>query len=68
MSNQPLSADDVEWAAFLIGKIKADELGPTNQLRLAQREAIKEAQKIVGDPGLKPFPGGIVNPFGDDDD
>jgi len=62
-----LSTDEIEWAAFLIGKIESDELGPSNRLKLAQREAVREAQNIVGDPGLKPFPGGIVNPFGDDD-
>lgn len=41
---------DLEWASYLIGKIKAHELRyEENKTRLGQRQAVDEAAKIVGD-------------------
>jgi hypothetical protein len=51
-----IDKQELEWIEYLIGKITADQLGEANKLRLEQQQAVKEAQKIVGDDGwwIKP--------------
>ena len=54
--SKALSESEVEWIAFLIGKIKEIELSPENKLRLEKERAVKEAQIIVGEVPLKEWP------------
>lgn len=46
-----MNKQELEWAKYLIGKIARDDLCAANKLRLEQHDAVREAQKIVGDFG-----------------
>ena len=54
--SKELSENEVEWIAFLIGKIKEAQLSPENKLRLEQERAVKEAQVIAGEVPLREWP------------
>ncbi len=44
-----MNEQELEWVEYLIGKIDREVLCSANKLRLEQQEAVREAQKIVGD-------------------
>jgi len=59
VSAKKLNAQELNWIKFLTGSVKENDLTPANKERLEQQRKRKQ--------WLKPFGGGIVNAFGDDD-
>lgn len=57
-----MDTQKLNWIKFLIGRIKEEELTPEN------KERLEEQRRQRKQPGgeLKPFDGGIVNAYGED--
>ena len=63
----PLTENDINWIEFLVGKITVDELTLENYATRLSRQMDRQDVVDRGDIPLKPFPGGIVDAFGEDD-
>jgi hypothetical protein len=49
-----MNEQELEWIGYLIGKEKEADLCAANKQRIEQERAVREAQRIVGEPPLKP--------------